>query len=401
MSTPKYDPPIDEPGIALDEHLHGHMLGLRYADGEIRNDFYFNKRERAVQERDVIAIAIADRVHGAELARLRAERQSCFDHLCDLRAVIKDGLPVSGWQYEHEAVAIAAAELARLRADLEGVPTLSGLPIDQQGLLRAARRDMLVLLLLSDERAFVSDHAETFNALSTLLGLPISNDDGVPWELRASRHVEGSATMPALKYDPPAGEPRIALAGMEPRLRLDIVLGNSALGATVDHEVTFSTTESARAAQQRIALAIADRVYGPELAGHAQAIAANQDYWIDIVKRLREAMIDLLRANDSDTLLGHGVADAFDDASRAVGLPTSNDDAVPFELLPSEPVAPFKPTLERVRQVDTRGYRVSFGTGHDDYQFFDDEDFSEAAAAFGERYATWKERYAAWKVGQS
>lgn len=132
----------------------------------------------------------------------------------------------------------------------------------------------------------------------------------------------------APKYVPADGEPAIWIVHVTDQP--DILDGYL---VRYSGEIWWPTHEEAQRGRQEYAIAIANRVHGAELA----RLRAVEENWIDLVKRLRGAMIDLLRANDSDMLIGTGVADTFDEASMAVGLPISNDDAVPFELLKPGP----------------------------------------------------------------
>lgn len=186
--------------------------------------------------------------------------------------------------------------------------------------------------------------------------------------------------MNAPKYDPPVGEARIALGGSEPRVRLDLVHGNDVDGATIDHEVTFVTVEVARQEQQRIALTIADRVHGRELEDLREQCRVALGH----VRSLRDGMIELLRANDSDVLVGDCVALAFDNASQYLGLPISDDKNVPAELRASRE-SPCEPTMERLQDQ----YLVTWGPGDKQQAIF--KRCSDAATCFGEHYARWRE----------
>ena len=70
MTEPKYQPTDDEPRIAAWSATYDHHPehGVR-----IEGDADCETREEAEDEVQCIALAIADRVHGAELAALRAE----------------------------------------------------------------------------------------------------------------------------------------------------------------------------------------------------------------------------------------------------------------------------------------------------------------------------------------
>lgn len=164
------------------------------------------------------------------------------------------------------------------------------------------------------------------------------------------------------------------------------------------HECWYETREAAEQARQEYALAIANSVHGAEIArlravlDHQQALLRTQNdretTYLDLLKRLRAAMIDELRitcTNEKgivDAGFSGGNVEVFDEASIALGLPLSNDDGVPFELLP--PAHAFKPSIiESGRQ-----WIVRWGSERDQRAFFDSHD--DAAEAFGERYAAWK-----------
>jgi hypothetical protein len=140
----------------------------------------------------------------------------------------------------------------------------------------------------------------------------------------------------------------------------------------------WETREEAEQAMQEYALAIADRVHGAELA----RLRAVEGTWIELLKRLRAAMIAELEALGDAGAFGfeRSTVEVFDEASRALGLPISNDDGVPFELLPKAEV--FKPTMES----DGGWYYVVVSPT----DRIEHDDLEDAAADFGERYAAWK-----------
>jgi hypothetical protein len=143
----------------------------------------------------------------------------------------------------------------------------------------------------------------------------------------------------------------------------------------------FETQDDAERARQEYALAIADSVHGAELA----RLRSVEDAWVDLVKRLRAAMIEHMRWEKSEgsglPLRGH-VMEVFDEASIAVGLPASDDDGVPFELQP--PASAFKPTLAM-----RNGYfDLRWGTA--DHEHEGHSSLEMAVERYGERYAAWK-----------
>jgi hypothetical protein len=117
-----------------------------------------------------------------ELACLQSDWQSCFDKLEDLRKVVKDVLPVSGWQYEWEAIVMATTELKRLR-------TVEETWID----LVKRLREVIINTLIDTKAAnlALTDHfsIEAFDEASLAVGLPISNEEGVPFELLPPERV--------------------------------------------------------------------------------------------------------------------------------------------------------------------------------------------------------------------
>ena len=195
--------------------------------------------------------------------------------------------------------------------------------------------------------------------------------------------------MTTSKYDPTYREPRIDV-GFDTAAPQDQCWCIGVTDATTDgqpFDAVYAEKTLADAACQRIAQAIADRVHGAELA----RLRAVEDDWIDLVKRLRAAMIDELR--QAQMVCG-GAFDGFrgdnegifDEASMAVSLPISNEDGVPFELLQPVPAEPFKPTMTTTH----RGYAVRWGDGQTDMLLYAEHELAEAAADFGERYAAWK-----------
>ena len=67
--------------------------------------------------------------------------------------------------------------------------------------------------------------------------------------------------------------------------------------------------------------------------------------WADRARSLRQAIIDLLVANDSDTLPDSSVRWEFDRVSRELELPESNADGIPFELQAPPPEPGYAPEL--------------------------------------------------------
>ena len=86
----------------------------------------------------------------------------------------------------------------------------------------------------------------------------------------------------------------------------------------------------------------------------------NAREWVDHARSLRQAIIDLLKANDSDTL-PDDVRCTFDYVSRELELPQSNADGIPFELQAPPPEPGYTPELFG----GPGNYHVRWGRGDD------------------------------------
>lgn len=180
------------------------------------------------------------------------------------------------------------------------------------------------------------------------------------------------------KYNPPIGEPRIALAGNEPRIRIDLVYSEKIGDAELGYDVTFVSREIAEAEQQRIALTIANRVYGDELA----RLAGEIQYQHNITESIALTMLSMLTARGYFARVGgSSIAQALD---AFVQLCAVKDDP------PTSAIADgsTKPILGR----NYYGlYYVDWTDAVDGKRrHWFDKAIDLAAEFFAERYAEWK-----------
>lgn len=108
---------------------------------------------------------------------------------------------------------------------------------------------------------------------------------------------------------------------------------------------------------------------------------------VDLLRNLRNAIVDETRISKlSGRLSGclsPSVADPFDAASKYLGMPVSNVDRIPQELLDK----PREPQMKRVAS----GYNVIPVVGSD--HFFPESCFDEAVAMYVAEREKWKARH--------